>query len=76
MLSGFSAGKAEGTMDPLNKDDEPMLSAKEVATLLGVSDRTIRKWAEEQELPASKVGRKLWRFSRHQIVEWLRKRWR
>ena len=65
---------AEGSMDSLRIDDETLLSAKEVATLLGVSDRTVRKWAEGRELPAKKLGRKLWRFSKRQILEWLKKR--
>jgi excisionase family DNA binding protein len=34
-------------------------SAKEVAALIGVSDRTVRRWIAEGQLPARRYGRQL-----------------
>lgn len=39
-----------------------LLTAAEVATRLGVSDRTVRYWANAGTLPGQKNGQKLWRF--------------
>lgn len=53
--------------------NEALLTAKKLSKWLGISDRTVRLWAETREIPAVKVGRQ-WRFRRGDISEWLRKR--
>src|ERR1035438_9385842 len=57
--------------------DEQLQSAKEIAFLLGISDRTISNWAQKWHqsagltgIPAMKVG-KLWRFRYAEVLEWL-----
>jgi len=47
-----------------------LLNTSEVALWLGISNRTVRLWAECSELPAIKVGRQ-WRFQREAIQQWL-----
>jgi excisionase family DNA binding protein len=53
--------------------DGPLLSTKAVSEWLGVSSRTLRLWAESDEIPAVKVGRQ-WRFRRQDVREWLKRR--
>lgn len=49
------------------------LTVKEVATLLNLSDYTIKRFAREKRIPAVKVeGR--WLFSRKEVDEWLMER--
>jgi len=48
-----------------------LLTTNQVASWLGVSDRTIRLWAECSEIPASKVGYQ-WRFSHEKVNLWLK----
>ena len=50
-----------------------LLCSKEIASLLGLSERTVRLWAECSELPAVKIGRQ-WRFHRKAVEKWLENR--
>lgn len=50
-----------------------LMKAQEVANWLKVSNVTLYKLIEKEELPAFKVGGK-WRFRREAIEEWIRKR--
>ncbi len=50
-----------------------LMKAQEVADWLKVSNVTLYKLIEKEELPAFKVGGK-WRFRREAIEEWIRKR--
>jgi excisionase family DNA binding protein len=43
-------------------DGERILSVHTVAVRFGVSDRTVRLWAEKGRLPGFKDGPKIWRF--------------
>jgi excisionase family DNA binding protein len=43
----------------------------EVATLLGVSVRTVRNWYESGELPGAKLGKRLIRFARPVLIEFV-----
>ena len=45
------------------------LNLKEVAELLGVSERTIYNWAQKKFIPAFKLG-KLWKFNKAEILNW------
>jgi excisionase family DNA binding protein len=52
---------------------EPLLSAGEVADLLGFSAATIVDWAEAGKLPAFKLGGRL-RFRESEVDAWLEER--
>ena len=45
------------------------LHVHQVALRLGVSERTVRWWAQTGQLPASRLGVKLWAFDQHDVVE-------
>ena len=48
-----------------------MLTIKEVADFLKVTERTIYRLAAAKQIPAFKVGGS-WRFSRADIAEWIK----
>ncbi len=52
--------------------DEELLKLDAVASLLRVSRRTVYSMVSTGELPAFRV-RGQWRFSRHDITEWIEK---
>ncbi len=55
------------TMDPARL---PMImDAKQVAALLCIDARTVRRKAGTGEIPAHKVGPKLWRFYKKEVLE-------
>ena len=56
------AGLEEGHMNAFTADGERVLSVHTVAVRFGVSDRTVRLWAEKGRLPGFKDGPKIWRF--------------
>lgn len=45
-------------------------SIRDLVSLLGKPERTIRKWAEKGRIPVHKVGRK-WRFPKEEMDRWL-----
>ncbi|MFE9234144.1 helix-turn-helix domain-containing protein [Cellulosimicrobium funkei] len=51
-------------------DDDRMLSARELADLLGVSREWVLAAAREDRLPGYKLGR-VWRFDAGQVATWL-----
>ena len=57
----------------LTERDVPFLSSHDVAQRLAVSARTVRLWAELDEIPAIRVGRQ-WRFRLVDVEAWIRKR--
>jgi excisionase family DNA binding protein len=52
---------------------ERLLSARELAELLGFSSATIQDWVERGELPAFKLGGRL-RFRESEVLAWLEER--
>ncbi len=44
-----------------NQDDDRLLSLKEGASRLGVSENTMRRWVSRQDIKAKKIGG-LWRI--------------
>jgi len=48
-----------------------LLSTDELAALLKVSPKTVRKWRYTKEIDAVKVGKKLVRFRWGEIQKWL-----
>jgi excisionase family DNA binding protein len=53
---------SQNGMKSFTSDGERVLSVHTVAVRLGVSDRTVRLWAERGWLPGFKDGPKIWRF--------------
>jgi excisionase family DNA binding protein len=49
-------------MNAFTADGDRILSVHTVAVRFGVSDRTVRLWAEKGRLPGFKDGPKIWRF--------------
>lgn len=56
---------------PTPPTEGEILTIKEVAEYLKVTDRTIYRLAGAKKIPAFKVGG-TWRFSRANIDEWIR----
>lgn len=52
-------------------NEESILTIKEVAEYLKVTDRTIYRLAGAKKIPAFKVGG-VWRFSRADIDQWIK----
>ncbi len=50
-----------------------ILTAKEVAEYLRVSERTVLDWAQKGEIPCGKLGGS-WRFQRDELERWVRGR--
>jgi excisionase family DNA binding protein len=57
---------------PTAHPEGEILTIKEVAEYLKVTDRTIYRLAGAKKIPAFKVGG-TWRFSRADIDEWIRR---
>jgi excisionase family DNA binding protein len=57
---------------PTAPTEGEILTLKEVAGYLKVTDRTIYRLAGAKKIPAFKVGG-TWRFSRADIDEWIRR---
>ncbi|NYH99336.1 helix-turn-helix domain-containing protein [Cupriavidus plantarum] len=51
-------------------DEEEILTLRQVAEFLKVTDRTIYRLAAAKKIPAFKVGG-TWRFSKAEITEWI-----
>lgn len=49
---------------------EQVLTADDVAALLRVSAKTVKRLAGDGRIPAQRVGR-AWRFSRVAVLDWL-----
>ena len=57
--------------------DAPMsraLTPEDVADELEVSARTVRRWCEAGEMPATKAGPKLWKIEREAFERWKARR--
>jgi excisionase family DNA binding protein len=52
---------------------ERLLTARELADLLGFSSSTVQDWSERGELPAFKLGGRL-RFRESEVLVWLEER--
>lgn len=56
---------------PVNPEEERFLTPKEVSDLLQVSVQTVRRWIKDEDLPAYKVGPRMWRIRRADLDGWL-----
>lgn len=52
---------------------EPLLTASQVAEIVGFAPGTVVDWAERGEVPSFKVGGRL-RFRESEVAEWLERR--
>jgi excisionase family DNA binding protein len=52
---------------------EPLMTAREVAEHLRVTESAIRKWARERKLPALRAGRRV-RFREEDVLRFLQDR--
>ena len=59
------------TIMPTNNSDGEILTIKQVADFLKVTERTIYRLAAAKQIPAFKVGGS-WRFSRADIDSWIK----
>lgn len=50
--------------------EKEILNMQEVCELLNVSEKTMIKVLQEEDIPARKIGRE-WRFSKTAIIEWI-----
>lgn len=46
------------------------LTVNEVAAALRVSAETVRRMARQGDLPAIRIGPRMWRFSERAVAEW------
>ena len=53
------------------QNNENYISIEEAAEYLGVKPSTIRTWIKAKEMPAQKIGGKLWKFKRSEIDKWV-----
>ena len=62
----------------VHSDSSPFLTPEEAANFLGgMNPRTLTCWAREGVIPAYPMGegkRRLWRFRREDLQEWMRAR--
>jgi len=56
---------------PMTADEQPFLTPQEVSELLQVSVQTVRRWIKDEDLPAYKVGPRMWRIRRVDLDMWL-----
>jgi excisionase family DNA binding protein len=52
-------------------EEQPFLTPQEVSDLLQVSVQTVRRWIKDEELPAYKVGPRVWRIRKVDLDVWL-----
>ena len=47
------------------------IGIEEAAEYLGVKSSTIRTWIKTKNLPAHRIGGKLWKLKRSELDEWV-----
>ena len=58
----------------LNLDENSLLKTEELAELLNVSPKTIRRWRYANDLGGIKIGARLVRYRWGDVVKWLESR--
>ena len=51
--------------------DDRWLTVDEICTYLSVTNETIYKWIDQQEMPGHRVGRR-WMFKKEEVDAWVR----
>lgn len=59
-------------MDDLLDACPELMSASEVAALLGITPRTVLAWLKAEQLPGYRLPSE-WRVAREELREWLRR---
>ena len=54
----------------VQKPEDHFMTLKEIAEYLHVKERSIYWWAQEESVPASKLG-SIWRFRKFEIKAWI-----
>ncbi len=52
--------------------EDRWLSIGEICTYLGISNDTVYKWIDKQNMPAHRMGR-LWKFKKDEVDTWVRR---
>ena len=60
----------EPELRSLSGSPERLLMLREVAELLRVNERTVRRWAIQKGLPCIRLGTRL-RFSQRNVLRWV-----
>jgi len=50
--------------------DDEIMTLEEVAAYLKLKPQTVYKWAQEEQIPAAKLGKE-WRFRKSILDEWI-----
>lgn len=53
-------------------EDDRLLTAKQLASILGVDPTTIQNWVRAGQIPSVKLSTRTRRFRRSAVEEWLR----
>lgn len=59
-------------IDDLLEQYPPFMSAREVAQLLGVTERTVLRWLNDSDLPGIRYPRRGWTVVRDELRDWLK----
>jgi excisionase family DNA binding protein len=54
-----------------SRKEQLFLTPQEVSDLLQISVQTVRRWIKEEDLPAYKVGPRVWRIRKTDLNTWL-----
>ncbi|ATG92540.1 MULTISPECIES: helix-turn-helix domain-containing protein [Methylomonas] len=55
----------------MNDMEDRWLSMSDISNYLGVSNDTIYKWIDKQDMPAHRMGR-LWKFKKNEVDNWVK----
>jgi excisionase family DNA binding protein len=59
------------TSAEIRTEEQSFLTPHEVSSLLHVSVQTVRRWIKHEDLPAYKVGPRMWRIRATDLSQWL-----
>jgi excisionase family DNA binding protein len=54
----------------VNNTPDDLMTLEEVARYLKLKPQTVYKWAQEEQIPAAKLGKE-WRFRKSILDEWI-----
>lgn len=54
-----------------DQNNDNYIGMDEAAKYLGVKASTVRSWIKTKDMPAHKIGGKLWKFKKSEIDEWI-----
>jgi excisionase family DNA binding protein len=60
-----------GKQSANNHDNGTLMTVREVAAYLRISEATVYKWAKGKKIPAIRLGRN-WRFQKLVVEEWMK----